>query len=288
MSFSVPNVLEVLEPKTPDVPVVFDSPHSGAIYPADFNYAAPFTSMIRSEDRFVDDLYASAPEYGAALLRALFPRAYIDANRSLEDLDAGLLAEPWPGKVRPSEKVGIGLGLVCKYTEPEVPIYDRKLSVAEVQGRIDRYYLPYHRTLAELLDERHARFGRVWHVNCHSMLPVGSALATDCGSPRPDMVLGDRDGATCSKEFRSLAYDLLTDMGYKVKINDPFKGVELVRAFSDPHQGRHSLQIEVNQRLYLDQDTYERAAGYKKLKADLERLIQGICAYAAAETSNSG
>ena len=285
MSFSIPNVFEVSEPKGPDLPVVFDSPHSGGIYPPDFNYAAPFSSMIRSEDRFVDDLYSAAPQHGAALLRALFPRAYIDPNRSLADLDAGLLAGPWPGELKPSEKVGIGLGLICKYTEPQVPIYDRKLSVAEVQARIDHYYLPYHHTLAKLLDERHARFGRVWHVDCHSMLPVASALATDHGSTRPDMVLGDRDGATCSLEFRTLVYDLLSDMGYKVKSNDPFKGVELVKAFSDPPNGRHSLQIEVNQRLYLNPKTYEPSEGYAKLKSDLTRLIQGICAYAAKDVA---
>ena len=288
MNLSVPNVLEVIARKTPVVPVVFDSPHSGGLYPPDFNYAAPHRSMIRSEDRFVDDLYSDAPKCGAALLCALFPRAYIDPNRSLDDLDAGLLSGPWPGKVQPSEKVGMGLGLICKYAEAGVPIYDRKLSVAEVKGRIEHYYLPYHRTLAKLLDERHARFGRVWHLNCHSMWPTGTDLSKDRGLARPDMALGDRDGATCSLEFRSLVYDLLTDMGYEVKVNDPFKGVELVRAFSDPHQDRYSLQIEVNQRLYLDQDTYERGPEYKKLKADLTRLIKGICAYAAREAATAG
>lgn len=284
MSPSVPQVLEVLESEAPAVPVVFDSPHSGELYPPDFNHAAPFFSMIRSVDRLVDDLYAAAPKHGAVLLRALFPRAYIDANRSLEDLDAGLLAEPWPGELRPSAKVDIGLGLICKYTEPNVLIYDRRLSVAEVQSRIENYYMPYHRTLAGLLNERHARFGQVWHVDCHSMLPVASDLATDRGSARPDMVLGDQDGTTCSLEFRSLVHDLLAGMGYEVKDNNPFKGVELVRANSDPNKGRHSLQIEVNQKLYLNPETYEPGEGYQKLKASLTRLIKGICEYAAART----
>jgi len=184
MPLSIPNVLEVQETSGPNLPVVFDSPHSGNIYPSDFAFIAPRDAMTGSEDRFVDELYAVAPEYGAALLRALFPRAYIDPNRSLADLDVNLLDGPWPDKVQASEKVGIGLGLICKYAEADVPIYGRKLSVAEVKRRIEHYYLPYHRALAELLDARHARFGQVWHLNCHSMWPQGTALSTDPGSPR--------------------------------------------------------------------------------------------------------
>jgi len=281
MPLSIPNVLDVQESSGPKIPVVFDSPHSGSIYPSDFAFIAPRDAMTGSEDRFVDELYAVAPECGATLLRALFPRAYIDPNRSLADLDVSLLDGHWPHKVQASEKVGIGLGLICKYAEADVPIYGRKLSVAEVKRRIEHYYLPYHRALAELLDARHARFGQVWHLNCHSMWPQGTALSTDPGSPRPDVALGDQDGATCSPEFRSLVHDLFRDMGYEVKVNSPFKGMELVRAFSSPGQGRHSLQIEVNQRLYLDEKTHERSNGFNNLKKDLTKLIKAVCNYAA-------
>lgn len=267
-----PGVLVRHDPSDP-VPLVFDSPHSGIEYPEDFRHAAPWAILRAAEDTHVDDLYGAAPAHGASLLCALFPRSYIDANRHEGDIDAGLLAEPWPGDLQPGEKSKLGLGLIRRLAQPDVPIYDRKLPVAEVRARLAAYYQPYHAELQSLLEARHRRFGAVWHVNCHSMGSKGSSMSVDNGRERPDFVLGDRDGSTCDRAFTDAVLAWLNGRGYHVTVNDPYKGVELVRRYSDPAKGCHSLQIEVNRRLYMDEKTRERGGGYAKLKADITELV---------------
>ena len=183
------------------IPLVLDSPHSGTIYPADFDHAAPRALVRRAEDTYVEELFASAPRVGAKLIDALFPRAYIDPNRHVADIDTALLADAWPGPVTPSRKTEQGIGLVWRLAHGGASMYGRRLSAAEVQRRIDRCYEPYHATLAVALDQRHRRFGSVWHLNCHSMPAEGDVNADDPGRARADFVLGDRDGTTCAPEF---------------------------------------------------------------------------------------
>jgi N-formylglutamate amidohydrolase len=178
----------------------------------------------------------------------------------------------------PSGKAAIGKALVWRTLDDGRTIYDRKLSVAEVQARIERCHRPYHQALRELMDAAHGRFGVVYHLNCHSMNAVSGVMGEGgAGVPRADMVLGDRDGTTCAPEFTAFVREVLVDRGYDVRINDPFKGVELVRAHSDPAAGRHSLQLEVNKRLYMDEATRERHAGYDRLQADLMALLDAVC-----------
>jgi N-formylglutamate amidohydrolase len=155
-------------------------------------------------------------------------------------------------------------------------MYDRRLSVVEVQGRIARCYAPYHRAVAAALDERHEAFGAVWHLNCHSMPAVGDVMADDPGRARADFVLGDRDGSTCDVAFTTVVADCLRGMGYTVAINDPYKGVELVRMHGRPHEGRHSLQVEINRRLYMDEQSFTRTAGFDDLRANLERMLETV------------
>lgn len=271
-----------LRPATAPVPLVFDSPHSGRTYPEDFRFAAPFALIRKSEDTHVDDLYAAAPEHGAALIHATFPRIYIDPNRALEDMDQGLLDAPWPGPVASGEKTRLGIGLVWRLAQPGVPVYDRKLSVAELQARIDRYWRPYHDTLTAALDEAHGRFGAVWHINCHSMGAVGTSMSPDPGRRRADFVLGDRDGTSCAPEFTAAVRDFFRAKGYSVAVNDPYKGVEIVRKFGVPAKRRHSLQIEINRDRYMHEDSLERNANYPKLKADLSELIAYLAAWTRA------
>jgi N-formylglutamate amidohydrolase len=261
------------DPTGAPVPLVLDSPHSGTDYPSDFEPAAPLAAVRQAEDTFVAELYAAAPRHGTTLVEALFPRAYIDPNRSLADLDPALLAGPWPGPLTPSRKAELGIGLIWRLAPGGVPMYARQLTVAEVERRIARYYQPYHLAVAAALDERQRAFGAVWHLDCHSMPAVGDAMAEDPGRARADFVLGDRDGTTCAPEFTAFVAATLADLGYQVAINDPYKGVELVRRHGRPREGRHSLQIEVNRRLYMDEATLERAAGFPALQADLERLL---------------
>jgi N-formylglutamate amidohydrolase len=264
------------------VPLVVDSPHSGTTYPADFDAAVPVTRLREGEDTFVDELYADAPAAGATLIAARFPRVYVDPNRSLLDIDASLLSSPWPGPAIPSRKTELGIGLIWRLLDTGEAIYARKLTVDEVKHRIVEYHQPYQRAVKKALDEAHGHFGAVWHLDVHSMPAVSSKISEEGpGKSRPDFVLGDRDGTTCEAAFTQFVARTLEGMGYVVKLNDPYKGVELVRAFSDPAAGRHSLQVEVNRRLYMDERTREKGPGFEKLRANLARLLQAVAQYAA-------
>jgi N-formylglutamate deformylase len=271
------------DPAGAAVPLVLDSPHSGTHYPADFDHLPPRSVVRKAEDTHVEALFASAPAAGATLIEALFPRAYIDPNRHVSDLDPAVIDEPWPAPLVPSRKTELGIGLVWRLAQGGQPMYARPLPVAEVERRIALYYEPYHAAVAEALEERHRRFGAVWHLNCHSMPAVGDVMSEDPGHARADFVLGDRDATTCEPEFTSFVARSLADMGYEVAINDPYKGVELVRKHGRPAERRHSLQIEVNRRLYMDEETLERTAGFAALQADLARLVEALADYVQAK-----
>ncbi len=277
---TLPGVLRRLEPEAQALPVVFDSPHSGNQYPGDFGFAAPFRALRAAEDMYVDELFAAAPAHGAALLCALFPRSYVDPNRHPLDLDAALLASPWPGALRPGEKCRHGKGLIRARAGGR-PVYDRRLSVAEVQRRLERCYRPYHDALAGLVAARKARFGRVWHVNCHSWTPP---LVNGAGEPvnHIDVCLGDRRGTTAGAAFTAFVADTLRAMGYVVRVNRPFRGMELIRRHGRPAAGQHALQIEINRRLYMDPHGYARTEGFARLRDDLTTLVARIAEYARA------
>jgi len=275
------NIYRITRPGAARVPLVLDSPHSGTRYPDDFGAAVSREALRASEDSFVDELYSAGPALGAVLIAAEFPRSYIDPNRSLLDIDATLLDAPWPGPAIPSRKTQLGVGLIWRMLDTGDPIYSRKLSVEEVKRRIVEYHQPYQRAVKDALDEAHEHFGAVWHINCHSMPALSGRISEEGpGKPRADFVLGDRDGTTCEPAFTELAAKTLRAMGYDVKVNDPYKGVELVRAFSDPAANRHSLQVEVNRKLYMDERTREKSAGFEKLRADIGRLLEAVAAYA--------
>jgi len=280
MSLVIDDVLVRNDPLGLRVPVVFDSPHSGAHYPPDFQYTCPLPLLRQAEDAFVDELYGSAPEHGATLLTALFPRSYVDVNRAIDDIDARTLIGYWEGALRPSDKSLLGNGLIWTQCRPGLPIYDGRLPTAEVAERIERYYRPYHAQLTTLIDEFAARHGAVWHLNCHSM-PSSSGLSRPEPSPRPDFVLGDRDGTTADPAFVAMLGETLRRMGYRVARNAPYKGVELVRRHGQPKLGRHSVQIEINRALYMDETTLEKHAGFDRLRHHLDQLIGEICRYAS-------
>lgn len=280
----LPSVWRRWDPRGAAVPLVLDSPHSGTDYPADYRHVAPRSLLRRSEDTHVDSLFGDAPAHGATLLGALFPRSYIDTNRALSDLDPDMLDAPWPERLEPGQKTSLGIGLVARYCGTKEPIYDRKLTVAEVARRIDGYWRPYHGELDRIVEAMGRRFSIVFHLNCHSMPPMGVAgMATDAGMLRADFVLGDRDGTTASPDFVATAEAFLIGRGYNVRRNDPFKGVELVRRHGRPGAGRHSLQIEVNRRLYLDEETREPNAGFARTRVDLAGLVARLAEFARAE-----
>lgn len=267
--------------------LVLDSPHSGETYPDDFDHAPSRADVRQAEDTHVARLWHGALDHGATLVEAVFPRAYIDPNRSTADIDPALFAvtERWPHPVVPSRKTEQGIGLVWRLARHGVPMYARKLSVAEVARRIDTCWRPYHDALDAAIDARHREFGAVWHLDCHSMPAVGDVMADDPGRARADFVLGDRDGSTCAAAFTRFVGSWLEQRGYSVAVNDPYKGVEIVRRHGRPAERRHSLQVEVNRRLYMDETTLAPTTGYARLARDLAALAAALAAWTGAERS---
>jgi N-formylglutamate amidohydrolase len=275
-------------PASAAVPLVLDSPHSGRDFPADFEAAVSEFDLREGEDCFVDELYLPATGLGVPLLAALFPRTYLDPNRHHGDIDLELIeGGHWPHEHVPSGKHRIGKALIWRTLDDGRPIYSRKLRVSEVVARIERCHAPYHARLRALLEATQRRFGVVYHINCHSMPAVGGKQGEGGeGQPRAEFVLGDRDGTSCDPAFTEFVRATLAATGYQVAVNDPYKGVELVRAYSNPAAGRHSLQVEINKRLYMDEASRTKHEGFARLQADLTRLVEAISEYIAEERRN--
>lgn len=278
MEDCLPAIYEIIRPTGLSSPFVFDSPHSGSVYPADFGFSCHPELLAKAEDTKVDQLFSTAPETGAVFLKALFPRTYIDVNRKTDDIDEKLLALPWPGLVAKDGRSSAGHGLVRRLIRPGYPIYDRALSHEEMKHRIEMYYEPYHLALQTLIDRAHYDHGQVWHINCHSM-PSSSAYTSQGATYRPtpgnqvDIVLGTRDGTTCDPAFVKEVRAFLQDLGYRVAVNNPYKGMEILRRHGDPARLRNSLQIEISKKLYLDESTNEVAKGFDSLKHDLSKMM---------------
>jgi N-formylglutamate amidohydrolase len=272
-SFEIPGVLWRCDAQGEALPLVLDSPHSGALYPEDFLYCCPLPVLRRAEDSYVDELFEAAPGHGATLIAALFPRSYVDVNRAVDDLDPSMVAGVMPAFLSPRPETRVGL--VRRHAQPGVPIYDKKLHPDDILARIERYHTPYHRVLEEACARLHREFGAVWHINCHSMPSRGAHREDRHG----DFVLGDRDGTTCDAEFTDFVAGFLRGLGYDVRVNEGYKGVEIVRRHGRPAERRHSLQIEVDRALYMDQKTLEKLPGFDRLKADLARLVEALAEF---------
>jgi N-formylglutamate amidohydrolase len=276
------DVLIVHGPVHPLRPLVLDSPHSGFRIPSDFraslSTAVTIDDVREGEDCYIDELYLPAADKGIPLLAAQFPRTYLDPNRHAGDIDLDTVAGgQWPDAHVPSGKARIGKALIWRTLDDGRPIWAQPLGVNAVRERIARYHQPYHAALRGLLDSAHAAFGVVYHINCHSMNAVSGAMGEGgAGVARADMVLGDRDGSTCDPAFTEFVRATLAGFGYNVKVNDPFKGVELVRAYSNPARGRHSLQLEVNKRLYMQGSNGPKTAGFASLQGHLMQLLDAI------------
>ena len=258
--------------------VVLDSPHSGVSYPDDFRYSCDLALLRTAEDTHVEKLYDFAPALGVAWIEALFPRSYLDANRNLTEIDANLFDGLWPDPIESDPvaltKVRLGKGLIWRCTDNGAPLYQRKLTVQEVRQRIERCWKPYHHAVASAIDTAHARHGYSIHINCHSMPAVASRFATGFpGLVHADFVVGDRDGSTADPRLSRLICEQLRSLGYSVEYNHPYKGVELVRRYGDPARQRHSIQLEVNRGLYMDEATLEPTAGFGALRSDLKSLV---------------
>ncbi len=262
------------------------SPHSGRRYPQSFlaRSRLKLATLRRSEDSFVDELFAAAPSLGAPLLKALFPRTYVDVNREPFELDPTMFRDPLPGYVNTtSPRVRCGLGTIPRVAANGAEIYRERLTYAEERRRIRAFYLPYHKALRALVNETRARFGYVLLIDCHSMpsqAARGAAGATTQGwgsdGAGPGIVLGDCHGTTCSPLFTNRGEQVLQELGYSVARNRPYAGGFTTKYYGRPESGMHSLQIEINRALYLDEARLRRSSRMARLADDLGQLIAAL------------
>ncbi|WP_027487964.1 N-formylglutamate amidohydrolase [Allorhizobium undicola] len=274
-------LFDVLEPAHQTIPFVYNSPHSGRHYPQEFLESARLDGLEirRSEDHFVDQLFADAPLRGAPLLKANFPRAFIDVNREPYELDPRMFSGPLPSYANSnSVRVAGGLGTIPRIVAENMEIYQRRLSVEEGLSRIERFYKPYHSCLRRLVARTHAAFGTAILIDCHSM--PGNIRISGSGL-RPDFIIGDRYGTSASAELTQAALEILGDFGFTAVRNKPYAGGFITEHYGRPGRGLHALQIEINRALYVDEVTLERRPDFALLAEMLSSFIQRMALYAA-------
>lgn len=272
----MPGVFSRLDPKAPQAPVLFEIPRSGAEYPRDFRSIACLSDLQRSISMYVEECYVDVVEAGATWLYAHCPNACIDLNRHELDIDPSQLASSWPEPLQPGPKTKDGVGLIPTVCAGTKPLYDAPLSVAEVRKRLDTYYWPYHTEVTRLLQRFRAGHGVAYHLSCHSMPAMPAASAPDAGQRRSDFDLGDRNGTTSSPELTELVKSALEGFGYRVTVNRHFIGAEAVRKHGAPDLGIHSLQIEMNRSLYMDEEARTRRPELTDVRAHLTAVAKKI------------
>lgn len=263
-------------PPTRTTSVVFASPHSGRDYPASFlRRAALNASEIRSsEDAFVDQLYAAAPSYGAPLLTARAPRAYLDLNRGADELDSALIQGVRRSAHNP--RIASGLGVIPRVVANGRQIYRGKLTLIEAHERIAQYWRPYHDQLQTLLDESNNAFGEAILIDCHSMPQEALENVGPPGSARPDVVLGDRFGATAAGSVVERVEAAFASAGLRVARNMPFAGAFITQHYGRPSRQQHAIQVEINRALYMDEQTLEPNASFEAFRATLNGAMAEI------------
>jgi len=273
----------VVEPTDQTVPLVFNAPHAGAIYPQSFVDAARLDPLAlrRSEDAYVDALFAGMSGLGAPMLVARFPRAYLDVNREPYELDPRM----FDGRLPPyantrSLRVAGGLGTIPRIVGDGQEIYAHKLPVAEAMRRIEWLYKPYHRALRQLVMRTQRRFGIVLLIDCHSM--PSSSVTRDENS-RADIVIGDRFGTSCAAATSDRVAQCFERLGYRVARNRPYAGGFITEHYGEPAAGRHALQVEINRSLYMDERTMQRTEGFARLASDITEVFSLIAETVTAD-----
>jgi N-formylglutamate amidohydrolase len=270
---SVQNAFDVIEPPQRTFPLLLNSPHSGNRYPDDFLAASRLDRLAirRSEDSYVDELLLKAAAHGCPLLKANFPRAWLDVNREPYELDPKMFDGHLPtyANVR-SMRVAGGLGTIARIVSESEEIYARPLKVAEALARIDAVYKPYHRLLRQLVLDTRTRFGVAVLLDCHSMPSTARAMH---GRLRPDIVIGDRYGTSCTGALTDFLAAQLGKRGYSVTRNKPYAGGFITEHYGQPQRGLHAVQVEFNRRLYMDERSLAKTPGFERLAADFAAVI---------------
>jgi len=269
------------EPAELAIPLVFSSPHSGRHYPQGFIESSRLAPerLRRSEDAYVEELFAGVTQQGAPLIAARFPRAYLDLNREPFELDPALFEDCLPAFANTrSLRVQGGLGTIARVVGEAEEIYRRRLTVAEGLSRIERLYWPYHSELGALIERTRRRFGLAVLIDCHSM-PSGELSGANSNT-RAQFVLGDRFGAACAPELTRFVERTLTGLGYEVALNRPYAGGYITEHYGAPAQGVHALQLEVNRALFTDEALLTLHDGFAPLRAHLMQLVAGLAGFA--------
>jgi N-formylglutamate amidohydrolase len=268
---------EAIEPAQCRGPVLFNSPHSGRVYPRTFLLTSrlDLPTLRRSEDSFVDDLIAGLVERGHPIMRAHFPRCYVDVNREPYELDPRMFEGRLPSFANTrSMRVAGGLGTVARVVGDAQEIYDQRIAVAEALRRIDALYKPYHRTLRRVFTRLQREFGAAILVDCHSM-PSTTGGGRD-ERPRADLVIGDRYGTSCVAAVTETIEQALRGFGYVVSRNKPYAGGFITEHYGNPASGLHAVQLEINRALYMDERRYERSASFDRLAGELTFLADRL------------
>ena len=270
------NAFRLTRPLRQETSVIFSSPHSGRDYPAAFLAASQLnTAQLRSsEDAYVDRLFARAPLFGAPLLCAVAPRAYVDLNRAHDELDPALI----DGIARAVEnpRISSGLGVIPRVVAGSRAIYRGKISRQDAQDRLDQYWHPYHHALQSLIDSTHARFGEVILIDCHSMPHEAIATHARSNQPKPDIVLGDRFGAAAGREVMEQVEQSFVAEGFRVARNSPFAGAYIAQHYGRPVSRKHVIQIEIDRALYLDEAKVEPSPRFAEISVRLNRVVAQI------------
>jgi N-formylglutamate deformylase len=262
--------------------LVFASAHSGRDYPASFLSSTVLDehTIRSSEDAFVDVLFAAAPRFGAPLLAATAPRAFVDLNRSAEELDAALIEDVRRTGANP--RVSSGLGVIPRVVSNGLSIYRGKLPRTEVEARLRQVWRPYHTRLQALLDESHEQFGQAILLDCHSMPHEAIETISQGRTERPDIVLGDRFGAAAGSEIVEQVEAAFVHAGLQVTRNTPFAGAFTAQHYGHPSRNQHVIQIEIDRSLYMNERTIRRNDNFDELKSILTQVIAEIAAFGRA------
>ncbi len=269
---------ETVKPRRMTAPIVFNSAHSGRDYPDRFLKMTRLDqlSIRQSEDAYVDELFSRAPHLGAPMLRAHFPRAYLDVNREPWELDPAMFADPLSERFNTSSpRVAAGLGTIARVVAENKPIYREQLTLADARMRIEGIYIPYHATLQRLLTDAVSNFGVAVLIDAHSMPRIsrtGDRLA-------PDIVLGDRYGTTCGTALIDLAEMVFAGAGLRVARNRPYAGGFIARTYGRPQHRIHALQVEISRHLYMNEVTHEKNDGFNAIRQLVERLTLALIGY---------
>ena len=273
---------ESLDCRLPDrqsFPLVVASPHSGSLYPAEFlaQAAVPLTALRRAEDAFVDELFAAAPALGMPLLAARFPRSFVDANREPYELDPGMFEGPLPRPLNHrTTRVAAGLGMIPRVAASGEAIYRGRVPSEEIEHRLETCWRPYHTALSTLVEQTHRQFGTALLIDAHSMPSSASGVGPRERDHRVDIVLGDNHGESCAPDLVDAAERWFASHGLKVQRNQPYAGGFITEHYGNPAAGLHSIQIEVNRALYMDERRYERTAAFDRLAADIMALADRL------------